>query len=37
MNKAGQNLFNCLLSCSALLDWMIVAVYFFLRISIMTA
>ena len=37
MKKTGQNLFNCSALCSALLDLMIVAFYFFIRISIMTA
>jgi len=37
MNKAGQNLFNCFVLCSALLDSWIVALYFLIRISIMTA
>jgi len=37
VKKAGQNLFNCFVLCSALLDSMIVAFYFFIRISIMTA
>ena len=35
MKKAGQNLVNCLLLCSALLDSMIVASYFFIGLRIL--
>ena len=37
MKKAGQNLLLFTVLCSALLDLMIVAFYFFIRTSIMTA